>query len=245
MRHRLLILIITFIPTLSYAQTMRPITDLINTTDPGWPLVQEWVAAAKNKVEILPVDTTKAKAALYNTQVTTRSPMGAIVCATGGILVDDGWIRILGSGCDRLTRNLPEWNKGKSFKEYGEPAPFYLIADDAVGGFFAINGGGLGKDPGKVYYLAPDTLEWEEMDWTYSDFLLFCFSGDLQKYYEDYRWKGWRAEVAAMSPDKTMNFFPPLFSKEGKDMKKASRKPVPVEEQYSYTLEMRRQLGIK
>ena len=245
MRHPPLTSLIVFIPVFSYCQIMRPITDLINTTDPGWPIVQEWMAEAKNKVEALPVDTTKAKEALYNTQVTTRSPMGAIVYATGGILVDDGWIRILGSGSARLTRSLPAWNKGKSFKEYGEPAPFYLVADDAIGGFFAINGGGLGKDPGKVYYLAPDNLEWEDRNWTYSDFLLFCFSGDLQKYYGDYRWDGWRAEVAAMSPDKTMNFFPPLFTKEGKDMSKASRKAISVEEQYFYTLDMRKQLQVK
>jgi hypothetical protein len=171
--------------------------------------------------------------------------MGAIVYATGGILVDDGWIRILGSGGAKLTRSLPAWNRGKSFTEYGQPNPFYLIADDAMGGFFAINGGGLGKDPGKVYYLAPDNLEWEDRNMTYSDFLIFCFSGNLQKYYEDYRWDGWRVEVAAMSPDKTMNFFPPLFTKEGKDLKKVSRKPISVEEQYFYTLDMRKQLGIK
>jgi Protein of unknown function DUF2625 len=245
MRPQLLTFLMTFTPFLSTAQTMRPLTDLINTTEPGWPMVQDWISHAKNKVEVLSVDTSKANQALYHTQVTTRSPMGAIVYATGGVLVDDGWIRILGSGCARLTRNLPEWNKGKSFTEYGEPAPFYLIADDAIGGFFSVNGGGLGKDPGKVYYLAPDTLEWEDMDWTYSDFLRFCFSGDLQKYYKNSRWNGWRAEVAGMSPDKTMNFFPPLFTKEGKDMKKSSRRPIPVEEQYSYTMSMKKQLGIK
>lgn len=36
--------------------------------------------------------------ALLATQVTTRSPMGAVVYHTGGILVDHGWIRILGAG---------------------------------------------------------------------------------------------------------------------------------------------------
>ncbi|HXB07329.1 MAG TPA: DUF2625 family protein, partial [Puia sp.] len=182
---------------------------------------------------------------LFNIQVTTRSPMGAIVFATGSILVDDGWIRILGSGSNRLPRALPNWNKGKSFKDFGEKPAFYLVADDAIGGFFAIDGGGLGKSPGKVYYLAPDTLEWEEVADTYSNFLVFCFSGDLEKYYSDYRWKGWRKEVAAISGDQTFNFFPPLFTKEGKDLNKSSRNAIPVEEQYSYTLEMKNQLGIK
>jgi len=39
-----------------------------------------------------------------------------------------------------------------------------LIGDDSAGGFFAINGGALGNDPGKVYYLSPDNLKWEPME---------------------------------------------------------------------------------
>src|SRR5690606_12025169 len=107
---------------------------------------------------VLPCDTLKAKEALYKTQVTTRSPMGAIIYSSGGLLVDGGWIRILGSGNIKLNRTIPDWNKGKSFKEFGEPPTFLLVADDAAGGFFAINGGGLGKDAGKVYYLSPDNM---------------------------------------------------------------------------------------
>ena len=93
---------------------MKPVGQLINETDPGWPLVQEWIKSAKNKIEILPVDTAKAKDALYKAQVTTHSSMGAIIYMTGGLLVDDGWIRILGSGAPKLDRTLPDWNKSKS-----------------------------------------------------------------------------------------------------------------------------------
>jgi hypothetical protein len=236
---------LSFLTMISYSQNMRPIEDLINTKDPGWPLVKRWIDEAKNKVEVLACDTVKAKDALFESQVTTRSPMGAIVFASGGILVDDGWIRILGSGNSRLTRSLPAWNKGKSSSYPGQKPGFYLVADDAIGGFFAINGGVLGNDPGKMYYLSPDDLEWEPMEKTYTEFLLFCFSGDLENYYSGYRWKGWRKETDSLSGDQTFNFFPPLFTKEGKDLSKSSRKAVPVEEQYSYTLDMKRQLGIK
>ena len=155
---------------------MRPVDELINTTEPGWTLVQQWIDSAKNKVEILPCDPTKAKDALYKTQVTTRSPMGAIIYSTGGLLIDNSWVRILGSGSSKLNRTLPDWNKGKSFHEFGDRPPFLLIADDAVGGFFAINGGQFGKDAGKVYYLSPDNLEWEALDLSYTDFLIFCFN---------------------------------------------------------------------
>lgn len=77
---------------------MKTLADLINTADPAWPLIQEWLAEAANPVEILPRDPAAAEAELVKTQVSTRSVMGAVVYETGGILIDQGWLRILGSG---------------------------------------------------------------------------------------------------------------------------------------------------
>jgi hypothetical protein len=224
---------------------MRPLDQLINTTDPGWPLVQEWIKSAKNKVEILSADTAKANDALFKTQVTTRSPMGAIVYKTGGLLIDDGWIRILGSGNEKLNRGVPDWNKGKSFKEYGDAPTFLLIADDAIGGFFMLNGGGLGKDLGKVYYFSPDNLEYEPLDITYTDFLHFCFEGDLEDFYKGMRWTNWRDEVTKLDGNKVFSFYPFLWTKEGKDVNKNHRSAIPVEELYSFNLSNRKQLGLE
>src|SRR3954453_3662882 len=105
---------------------MRPLHELINRDEPSIPLVREWIEAAVRPVEVLPPSNGREDA-LLQTQVTTRSPMGAIVYETGGIIVDGGWLRILGSGHVRLSRALPAWNAGRS-------DGFYLIADDAVGG---------------------------------------------------------------------------------------------------------------
>ncbi|MEM7344538.1 MAG: DUF2625 family protein, partial [Chloroflexota bacterium] len=77
---------------------MRPLTELINTSEPGIQLVQNWISDAENPVEVLPRDKKRAEQELYQAQVTTRSPMGAIIYETGGVLIDGGWIRILGSG---------------------------------------------------------------------------------------------------------------------------------------------------
>ena len=223
---------------------MRPVDELINKTDPGWPLVQQWISKAINAVEVLSCDTIKAKDALYKTQVTTRSPMGALIHSTGGLLIDGGWLRILGSGSSKLDRTLPDWNKGKSFKEFGEPPSFLLIADDAAGGFFAVNGGALGSDAGKVYYLSPDKLEWEPLELTYTTFLNFCFNGNLAYFYKGLRWTGWQTEVVKLDGNKTYNFFPYLWTKEGNDINKVSRKVIPIEEQFSFMLDMRKQLGL-
>lgn len=243
-RHFITILMILFSLTTTAQNNMRPVDELINKTDHGWTLVNEWIKSAKNKVEILGVDTVKAKDALYKTQVTTRSPMGAIIYMTGGLLIDDGWIRILGSGNTKLNRTLPDWNKGKSFKEFGEAPTFLLIADDAVGGFYLLNGGGLGKDFGKVYYFSPDNLEYEPLDITYSEFLQFCFNNDLEKFYEGNRWTTWRDEISKLDGDKVFNFYPFLWSKEGRDINKNSRNVIPIEEQYSFNIEMRKQIGL-
>ncbi|GAB2667173.1 hypothetical protein GCM10027036_20940 [Flavihumibacter cheonanensis] len=58
-------------------------------------------------MEIIFGGSLKGKDALYETQVTTRSPKRAINYSTGGILIDHGWIRILSSGDTRHNRVLP------------------------------------------------------------------------------------------------------------------------------------------
>lgn len=212
---------------------MKPLSELINTTDSSWPIVQEWIKSAKNKAEILELDSATDKNALYNTQVTTRSPMGAIIYYTGGIIIDNGWIRILGSGNSKLTRSISNWNKGKSFKEYGDSPPFLLIADDAIGGFYILNGGAFGNDFGKIYYSAPDSPEYEPLNITYSEFILFCLNNDLNAFYKGLRWKNWEKDLKNLNYDKTYNFYPYLWTKEGKEIEKNAKKIVPVEEQYS------------
>lgn len=238
------LIVLTFLTLTATAQNkMKKAEELIDKADPGWTQVEEWIKTAKNKVEILPVDALKAKEVLYKIQVTTRSPMGAIVYHTGGLLIDDGWIRILGSGNAKFNRALPDWNKGKSFNDFGETAPFLLVADDAIGGFYLLNGGGLGSDVGKMYYFSPDNLEYEQLDITYSEFLGFCFDNDLDKFYQGNRWNGWRAEVSKLKGDEVFNFYPFLWTAEGNDINKNSRKIISVQEQYGLNLDLRKQLG--
>jgi len=237
------LLFLTF--TVTAQNKMKSAEELIDKADPGWTTVEGWIKTAKNKVEVLPVDAVNAKEVLYKTQVTTRSTMGAVVFMTGGILVDDGWIRILGSGNSKFNRTLPDWNKNKSFKEFGEKPSFILIADDAIGGFYLLNGGGLGKDLGKVYYFSPDNLEYEPLDITYSEFLGFCFNNDLDKFYDGNRWDGWREEVSKLKGDQVYNFYPFLWSAEGSDINKSTRNVIPIQEQYSLNLDLRKQLGFE
>jgi len=208
---------------------MRPLTELLDTTDPAWPLIQQWIRAATNPVEVLPPSDARADA-LLETQVTTHSPMGAIVYETGGLLIDHAFLRILGSGHPRLPRSLPDWNK--QIFNADANLPFYLIADDAIGGFYALNGGTLGSNPRNVYYFAPDTLRWDDLGHGYTDFLLFALQGDLAGFYESVRWPGWEQEVARLSGDESFQVHPLLITREARDPSNWSKRVIPTRDLY-------------
>ena len=222
---------------------MRTLEELINKEEPAWDLIQEWLQEAINSYEVLPRDAKRAETELLNAQITIRSPMGAILYETGGILINGGWIRLLGSGCERLDRGMFQWNKGKTFEDYGQPPAFLLVADDILGGLFAINGGAFGQDDlGQIYYLAPDTLSWEPMNCGYSEFVCWTLEGDIDLFYEPYYWEGWQEEVPKLNGNQVFSFFPFLWTKEGQQIEAVSRKVVPIEESYRLTMDMQRQL---
>lgn len=246
MKHLLKVLIIFSLSILynaGFAQNkMQTLGQLVNTTDPAWPLVKKWIESAKNKVEVLPVDSAKGQEALYQMQVSTYSTLGSIIYNTGGIMVDNGWLRILGSGSAKLKRTVPEWNKGKTIQEYGDKPDYLLVADDAVGGFFAINYGAFGSDLKNIYYLAPNSLNWEPLNAGYGEFILFCFESDLSKFYEGLRWTSWDQFIGNLDGSKSYSFRPYLWAEEGKDINKSTRKLVPTEDLYKFNIVKQKEL---
>jgi hypothetical protein len=211
---------------------MRQLDEFIDEADSAWPIVQTWLGSARNPVEVLPAQEPDRADALIATQVTTHSTMGAIVYETGGLLVDSGWVRILGSGHPRLPRSLPGWNEGRTLLGRGHAPPFLLVGDDVLGGLFAVNGGGLGLTRGNVFYFTPDSLEWEDLDRGYSEFIRWCLCGDLAFFYEGTRWPGWENDVAVLGGDQAYSIYPPLWA-QGPPVQERDRRPVPLAELYS------------
>ena len=56
----------------------------------GRALIEEWLKEAKNGYEILPRDEDRAQSELLGLQVTTRSPMGALVYDCSSIVIEGG-----------------------------------------------------------------------------------------------------------------------------------------------------------
>jgi len=239
------VLLITFLSLNASSQNkMQSLDELVNKTDPAWPLVLEWIDSAKNKVEVLIYDPAAARTTLYNTQVSTYSTLGAVIYNSGGIMIDGGWIRILGCGNPRLTRTVSEWNKGKTIMEFGDLPAYLLVADDAAGGFFAINYGAFGEDTKAVYYLAPNSLKWESMGLGYTEFLQFCFNGDLTQFYKGLRWSTWDKFIANLDGNKSYSFRPYLWTEGGVDVETCTRKLVTTEELFKFNINKQKELYI-
>jgi hypothetical protein len=187
----------------------RTLSELLDRIDPAWPLVEGWIAEATNVTEVLPPADTAGES-LVALQVTTHSPLGAVIFHTGGVLIDHGWLRVLGSGHPRLPRSLPRWNFACGMTESTIPPRWVLVADDVVGGLFALNGGRFAPEGHTIWYFAPDTLEWEDTGKGYTDFLKWCLYGDLEQYYADHRWAGWQTDVRRLQGDDAFSVVPPL-----------------------------------
>jgi hypothetical protein len=210
---------------------MQALHDLINVAEPAWPLVSDWIRESLRTIQVLPADPQKCREALAATQVTTRSPLGAVIYETGGIFVDHRWVRLLGSGHKLMKRSVPSWNAEHLNATLARQPPFLLVADDVIGGFFAINGGAFGPNRGDIYYFAPDTLEWESLQRGYSDFLRWLFAGDLAMFYADQRWPGWENEVGQLTGDEAILVYP-FLSTESTPIAERHRSRVPIGELY-------------
>jgi hypothetical protein len=212
---------------------MQSIDELIVGADPGIDRIKEWVDQSENKCELLPPSNTREDV-LLSLQVTTRSTLGAIAYETGGILIDDGWLRFLGSGDRRLPRSLSSWNRDPS-------KSLFLVADDAVGGFFAINGGALGSDVKNMYYWPPDDLVWEPLEIGYTDFFIWSLSSKLAQFYSNLRWESWREEVLKLAGDQCFAFYPFLWTEQG-SVGGSHREKVPVLEALDLKIDLLKQM---
>lgn len=212
---------------------LKKLEELIDTEESAWPILETLIKEATNKVTVLPKDQSRSEEELVKSQVSTKSSMGSVIYETGGILINDGQIRILGSGSDQLKRTLMEWNRTKSYLKDGETPFFVLIADDPLGGFYAINGGGISNEQehlGKIFYFTQRRAQWANLSMGYSDFVNFCFKGDLSQIYSLMTWDGVEAEMKAVPGDSGLAFDPYPWTEEALDLKPVKKTVVPIQE---------------
>jgi uncharacterized protein DUF2625 len=199
----------------------------------AWAEIVPVLAAAPAPVEVLPADPQRAAACLAALGMTTRSWLGAVVSNAGGLVADHGWLRVLGCGYD----GLPDVVAATDI-ETGR----LVVAYDVMGGQFAWFKAGPDATP-TVHYFGPDELSWQDLGLGYGDWLEAMLTASPAEFYDTMRWPGWETEIAALALDQGISTMPPLWTKEGKDVSRTSRRAIPLAELVSVHHDVARQLG--
>ena len=232
---------------------MRGLDELTDVADPAWPVLEGLFAASPVPVKVLPVDPAEGRRGLLQLQVTSRSMLGALTIDCGGLVLDDGWLRVFGGGSGSGEGAMPSLAQVNAFPEgFNQdwaPATGLVVGHDVLGGVFALNGmdpAGRGRPgaPGQMTYFAPDTLGWEAMEIGHSAWVSWLLSDRLEKFYEGLRWPGWREEAAALAFSQGISVVPFLWTAEARaDLSATSRRPVPMREVLGVAADFARQAG--
>ncbi|MGW4559531.1 DUF2625 domain-containing protein [Streptomyces sp. NPDC004365] len=230
---------------------MRELSQLIDVEEPAWPELTETLDASPVSVDVLPADSELGEASILQLQVTARSYLGAVLLHCGGLLVDDGWLRVFGSPVDGAAHGLPGLARVNQLPETLDaawrPEAGLVVAHDVLGGVFVLNGAAPASidrpgTPGEVVYFAPDSLRWEALGVGHSAWLAWLVSGAHDGFYADLRWPGWKEEVRALNNDQGLSVFPPLWSAEARqDISATSRRAVPMKDLLGVARESGRQ----
>ena len=204
----------------------QTLNDLVSVDDPAGPLLREWLDAGDVETQVLDVEPARRDQCLVGLQVTLRSVLGAVAYETGGILVDHGWLRLLGGG----HAALPSLYEALGLDDATAAPNYVVLGWDVVGGVFALDGGALRGVKGHVCYYAPDALQWEDLEFGHADFVQWALTGGLSTFAGDLRWEGWEKETSLVPLDEVYLSDPPLWTLEGQEIDEADRRHVRVDE---------------
>lgn len=197
---------------------------------PAWPMVQHLLDEAANWVEALPAQRDQGVRALAALDLDDRSTLGAVALHAGGLRVDGGWLRVLGSGHPKLPGSLLDWNGLAGDTRPAVVAGALVVAHDLVGGVYAVNAGGLPGEEGRVNLFSLQTRRWEDLGVGYTGFLRWVCDGDLAGLYNDLRWPDWEEDAALLGGDQGLHLWPPPWTLEGRDVSAVSRRVVDMGE---------------
>jgi hypothetical protein len=162
--------------------------------------------------------------------------MGALARHTGGLLVDDGWLRVLGGGDER---GLPSLAQANGLPGDEQPPAALMVGHDVLGGRFEVNGPdpaatGRPGNPGEVCYFGPDTLAWESLGAGHGAWLSWIAGGGITEFYQALRWPTGRADIRDLPLTHGITVYPFLWSQEAHHgLAATTRSPAPMTELFS------------
>ena len=179
---------------------------------------------SKREIIVLDYDKNKVRKIENIYKIESNTFLGTILYKTGGITFDN-WVRVLGAG----ERDIIYCN------ELLKISDMFIVAEDILGGLFAIS------NDNYIWYFAPDSLEWENLEILYSQFIQWLIDGDVEKFYEIFRWDNWRNDIKSIALSDGIAFYPFLWAK-CDSISERSRKIIPLDEIVKLQFEFRKQL---
>ena len=141
---------------------------------------------------------------------------------SGGIAIDH-WIRIYGCGDINVVEKNKLYNKDNNMD--------IIVGEDVLGGLFAL------KDD-LIYYFAPDTNEWENLNIYYTQFLDWILNNNqsINKFYELFRWNKWEEDCKKLKLTEGVSFYPLLNFK--CNINERSRRIISIDELIRFNMKI-------
>lgn len=171
---------------------------------------------------------------LNNLNIDKNSVLGQVITNTLGIFIDN-YIRLFGNGSKDVSYNIYEYNL--EFKKYFDDN-MIIVADDVFGGLFSVT-----KEKNNILYFAPDTLQWENLEIDYKDFIKYISSEKIDEFYKSYKWSTFQEDIKDIKFNQGILIYPFLWSNEC-DIEKAKKSIVPFSELVQINMEFREKFGI-
>lgn len=171
---------------------------------------------------------------LNNLNIDENSVLGQVIINTGGIFIEN-YIRLFGSGDEENSYNIYKYNlELKKYFDYN----MIIIGNDIFGGLFSLN-----REKNNILYFAPDTLEWEDLDITYKEFIKFVTSERIDEFYKSYKWSTFQEDIKKVKFNEGILIYPFLWSNEC-NIEKAKKDIVPFSELLQINMEFKKKFEI-
>ena len=174
-----------------------------------WSKIREMLCKSKYEMTIFEGTLENGEKECKKLNIPSDTVLASVVMNCNGIYIDN-WIRILGQGNEK--RNGVFYYNTLIDDRCLDG--MFIVANDVVGGIYAINISRFESEKSIIWYFAPDTLEWESLGMKYSDFVAWAAQGNINEFYESMRWDTWRSDCKKVELNTGYLIYPFLWAKE-------------------------------
>ena len=196
-----------------------------------WNEIKSILKSSTKNIKIL---SSNYNNSLNNLNINENSVLGQVIINTGGIFIEN-YIRLFGSGDEENSYNIYKYNL--ELKKYFDDN-IIIIGNDIFGGLFSLN-----KEKNNILYFAPDTLEWEDLDITYKEFIKFVTSERIDEFYKSYKWSTFQEDIKKVKFNEGILIYPFLWSNEC-NIEKNKKDIVPFSELLQINIDFKKRFEI-